>query len=923
MGEVYRARDTRLKREVALKVLPDGFAKDPDRLARFQREAELLATLNHPNIAYIHGLEDADGIRALVMELVDGPTLADRIARAPVPIEEALPVAHQIAEALEAAHEKGIIHRDLKPANIKVTLDGKVKVLDFGLGKMLESEAAAPSLSMSPTQSLGATYTGVILGTAPYMSPEQARGKLVDKRTDIWTFGCVVYELLTGRKAFGGETVSDTIVAILEREPDWSALPERTPSTIRRLLQRSLEKDPKRRLHDIADARLEIADAWREPVASSARESIGGERRVGAPARSIWALAAAAVLLVTFGVAAAVVWWPGRVTPRQSSLARLMITLPAAQALERGRYPPVALSPDGRLLVYAAAVNGGRTSLYRRKLDELVATPIAATDGASTPFFSPDGRWLAFYAKGMLKKVSVEGGVPLTICEVPPVWSATWGEDDNIVFATTVGSSGLWQVSAGSSEPIQITTPKPDDIQHGYPQLLPGGKQLLFSVQRRNGWHLALLELVSRDWRVLGKGVIGEGAQLLPTGHLVYMQSGGMFATPFDPSNGNLDQPPVSLFEHIETSPFGGAHFAIAPAVGMLVYVPAGTTAADRTLLRVDRDGRAVPLIEAHGAYEYPALSPDGQRVAVTIDSETGSDIWIIDLEHAATPIRFTFGDASAFPVWAPDASMLAFQSAAPGSSNLFVKPLSTSRDVQPQPLWKAVDASGARLLPNVGADLLPGTLPALSGAGPQFPTAWSSLPDGWRVAFHERNQNGDRDIWVVKPGNDPEAFVHTPADERAPRFSPDGKWLAYVSDESGRDDVWVQPFPGPGPNRPVSTTDGGTDPVWSKDGRELFYRKDDRIMVVSITPKGEFSPVRPQRLFEIRFDAGDNGPNYDVSRDGKWFVMPRGARGRIPGELHVVVNWFNEIMARTQTASAPRSSSAAQELASLRKTAP
>jgi serine/threonine-protein kinase len=736
----------------------------------------------------------------------------------------------------------------------------------------------------------------------------------VDKRTDIWAFGCVVYELLTGRKAFDRETVSDTIAAILERQPDWSALPATTPSTIRRLLLRSVEKDPKRRLHDIADARLEIDDVLRGPGAS-AHQFTGSERRGIRSSRTIWV--AAALALAALGAAAAVTWRPARVTPRESSLARLLIALPPGQALEKGRYSPVALSPDGRLLVYAAAVNGGPTSLYRRRLDELAAMPIPGTDGANTPFFSPDGRWLAFYADGMLKRVPVAGGVPLTICEAPPVWSATWGEDDSIVFATTLGSSGLWKVSAGSGEPTQLTTPKPDEVQHGYPQFLPGGTQLLFSVRRRNGWHLALLALKGGDWRVLGNGrVIGEGAQFLPTGHLVYAQSGGLFATTFDPSNGNLERPPISLLEPVEISRFGGAYFAIAPEVGTLVYVPAATTVADRTLLRVYRGGRVEPLVEARAGYEYPALSPDGRRVAVTIASETGSNIAIIDLERAESRIRFTAG---AFPVWAPDGSKLAFQSTAPEPWTLFWKPLNASTDAEP--LLKPVDSSFAGSAANAAEGLLPGTLPTLSGAGPQFPMSWS--PDGSTVAFHERTPNGERNIWWVKPGSAPQPFVRTQADERSPRFSPDGKWLAYVSDESGRDDVYVQPFPGPGPESHVSTTDGGTDPVWSRDGRELFYRKDDWLMVVSVAQKAEFSAGRPQRLFEVRFDASDNGPNYDVSRDGRWFVMPRGAQGRIPGQLHVVLNWFNEITARTQAASAPRSNGASLDVAALRKTAP
>jgi len=929
MGEVYRARDTKLARDVAIKILPHAFTADADRRARFEREARLLAALNHPHIGAIYGFEDREGIHALVLELVEGETLAAKLARTAQPsalsyqpsrglaIGEALAIARQIAEALEAAHERGIVHRDLKPANVilqtawgqqppassvdsapRMADDVTVKVVDFGLAKVGGGESAH-DLTHSPTITIGGTSDGVILGTAAYMSPEQARGKLVDKRTDIWAFGCLLYETLAGRKAFAGDTVSDTVAVILGREPDWSALPEETPPTIRRLLRRCLEKDPKHRLHDIADARIEIDDVSREQAARVVETgSIEGARRAVATPLTVLALATAAVALVALGAAAVATWWPGRVVSPRSPLARLMITLPATQALEKGSFPPVALSPDGKLLVYAAAVNGGRTNLHLRPLDELAARTIPATEGASTPFFSRDGRWLAFYANGLLKKVSVAGGVPLTICEAPPVSSATWGENDTIVFATTLPSSGLWLVSANGGDPAQITTPKSDEAQHGYPQLLPGGRQVLFSVRSKSAWHLALLDLKNRDWRLLGNGrVIGEGAQYLPTGHVVYAQSGGLVATPFDPSSGNLDQPPVPLLERIETSRFGGAYFAVSAGAGTLVYVPTGTAGTDRTLLRVDRDGRMAPLVEARAGYEYPAFSPDGRQVAVMISSDTGSDIWIIDLERA-TRIRFTAGSTSAFPVWRPDGSRMAFQSTAPGPWNLFWKPLDGSSDAQP--FLKAADSSSAPPWPNTGANLLPGTLPTLSGAGPQFPTSWS--PDGSTLAFHERKPNGERDIWVVSPDSDPVPFLITPFDERSPRFSPDGKWLAYVSDESGRDDVYVQPFPGPGRKWLVST-DGGIDPVWSRDGRELFYRQNDQMMVVSVAPKGEFSKGRPQRLFEIRFDAGDNGPNYDVSPDGKWFVMPRRNQGAAPGELHLVLNWFGEVRARTQAA--------------------
>jgi serine/threonine-protein kinase len=550
------------------------------------------------------------------------------------------------------------------------------------------------------------------------------------------------------------------------------------------------------------------------------------------------------------------------------------------------------LSPDGALLVYAAAGDGGRPRLYLRPLSELSARAIPATDGASTPFFSPDGRWLAFYADGELKRVSVTGGVPLTICEAPPVWSATWEEGDTIVFATTLASSGLWQVSANGGVPTQLTTPEAD-VTHGYPQILPGGTELLFSVRQGGAWHLSLMSLKDRVARPLGNGrVVGEGARYLRTGHLVYSQAGGLVALPFDPANGSLDQPPVALPERLDSSRFGGAYFAVASRAGALVYAPAGPL-VDRTLLRVERDGRAAPLIDQRAPYEYQALSPDGKRVSAVIASEMGTDIWLIDTARA-TRTRFTAGGASAFPVWSPDGSKIAFQSTASGPWNLFWKSADGTAEMQP------ILNTAPGEWPRPGANLLPGTLPTLSGAGPQFPVSWT--PDGSTLAFVERKPDGDRDIWVVSSDADPAPFLVTPFDEHTPRLSRDGHWLAYVSNESGRSDVYVQPFPGPGPKWLVST-DGGSDPVWARNGRELFYRRGRQMMVVSVVLKEQFSSGRPQRLFDLPFDARDDQVNYDVSPEGTWFLTSGGDRGGPPAELHIVLDWFSELGASRRSA--------------------
>jgi eukaryotic-like serine/threonine-protein kinase len=892
MGEVYRAHDTKLGRDVAVKILPRVFNEDADRRARFEREARLLASLSHPNIGAIFGLEHSGGVHGLVLELVEGQTLGEVLKDGPLPVEKALTFARQIAEALEAAHDRGIVHRDLKPENIAITRDGIVKVFDFGIAKSESGESGSPA--ETPTRSIAATHEGVILGTAAYMSPEQARGKTVDRRTDIWAFGCVTLEMLSGRKVFGGDTVSDTLVAILDRDPDWSALPESTPPSIRRLLKRCLEKDVKQRVHHIADARLEIEDALREPTTSSAvvqpteLRGTGGRRRVAALVACAAALGAAA--------GASVSWRP-QAAASPSPVARVTVTVPPGHAVERSQFPPLALSPDGSLLVYAAAAGGGRTNLYIRPLDELSARPVAAAQGASVPFFSADGRWLAFYAEGVLKKVPVTGGLPLTICEAPPLSSATWGQNDQIVFATAGTSSGLWSVPAAGGEPTPITSPRDGDALHGYPQLLPDGRHVLFSVRRDNGWQLAWLDLERRDWHVLGGGrPVGEGAQFLPSGHVVYAQAGGLVASPFDPTSGELGEP-VPLLERIARSHFGGAYFTFAATAGTLVYLPPGAPPSGRTLLRIERDGRSAPLIDARAAYESPALAPNGRQVAVTVASEAGSDVWIIDLDRH-TRVRFTAGGGSAFPVWARDGSRIAFQAGARGPWNLFSKPIDERTAAEPL-LPPAEPAAANRSWPNAGANLLPGPLPTLSGAGPQFPSSWA--PDGLTFAFHERKPNGERDIWTVSPGSEPLPFLLTPFDEHSPRFSPDGKWLAYVSDESGQDDVYVQPFPGPGQKWLVST-DGGSDPLWSKDGKELFYRAGGVMMAVLVALRDGFSAARPRRLFEIPSEARDNGANYDVSSDGSWFVVPGSNPTPPASELHVVLNWLTEVKSRAQS---------------------
>jgi Tol biopolymer transport system component len=886
MGEVYRARDRTLGREVAIKVLSDTVARHSERLARFEREARLLASLSHPNVAVVHGLERDDRLYYLVMELVRGETLAERIARGPILLTEAISLFRQIADGLEAAHTQTIVHRDLKPANVMITAQGAVKLLDFGLAKVVAGGDSDTTLS--PTIDGAPTVTGLVVGTLGYMSPEQARGDAVDRRTDVWAFGCLLFESLTAQRAFPGRTVSDIIATILKEEPDWSALSAVAPPRLQLLIRRCLQKNPRGRLHDIADARIELEDIARDP---SARIDVGGgaaKRRV-APTRTAWA--AVVTLLVASVAGAGFAIWSAEAPDGAAPVARLTIPLMAGQVIERGRLPSLAISPDGTQVVYAAAADGGRTRLFLRPVNELAARPIPASEGASVPFFSPDGRWLAFHADGRLKKISLGGGVPLTVCVAPAVLSANWGDGERIIFATA--SEGLWLVSAEGGEPTQLTQPESPDTPHAYPQLLPGGDTALFSVQRGDGWQLGLLDIDSRRWRLLGDGrAVGQGAQFVADGYVVYAQSGGLVGVPFDPRGGTLDESAVPLLERVDTSR-AGTPFAIASAAGSLVYVPAAPAAPERSMVRVDRDGRTVPLVDDRAAYESLGLAPDGRTLAAAVASNTGSDIWIVDMDRK-TRIRFTTDGFAAGPVWSADGTRIAFQSTAPGTWNLFWKPIGGGGA---EPFVTV--AAGPSIL---GAGVLPGSLPTLSGAGAQFPESWAS--DG-TLAFTERKAGGERDIWTLAPGGTPAPFLLTPFDERFPRFSHDGRWLAYVSDEAGRDEVYVQPFPGPGGKWLISR-EGGTDPVWSRTGRELFYRAGNQIMAVPVTTAGDFSAGAPRRLFQVPSHNGESHAPYDVSPDGTWFAIAAGD-GRVPGELHIVLNWFGELASRVPSAAGER----------------
>jgi Tol biopolymer transport system component len=886
MGEVYRAEHVRLGREVAVKVLHEFTSDNPEYKSRFEREARVLASLNHPNIATLHGLEEVgDATLLLEMELVPGETLAERIGRGPMTVDDSLPIFKQIALALEAAHERGIIHRDLKPSNIKVTPDGRVKVLDFGLAKAFESERQQSSSNEAMFTTT--TQRGLILGTAAYMSPEHVRGHALDRRTDIWAFGCMFYEALTGKPPFASDTVSDTLAAVLREEPDWRPL-SRAPLAIQRLIKRCLKKDPQTRLHDIADAGLEIEDA----VAESAPFV------VAMPGRDPWRVSRRRALLTSLAgvaLAGAIIgggyWLATRETTRDLvvTTSRLAVPIPAGQQVERAGLAPLAISPDGRRVVYAAVERGGRTQLFQRALDRFESSAIDGTDGGSAPFFSPDGRWVGFYANGMLQRVSIDGGAALRICEAPPVWSATWGADDAIVFAGATAPFGLWRVPAGGGTPERLTTvDAKTETQHAYPDRLPNG-DVIFGVITDRGWHLAKLTLATKQVTPLGDpGSGGAGARWV-SGHLLYASGGGLVAVPFDPDRG-MTGSPVPLLERPDVDASGSAAFAVS-ASGTLVYIPRAAALPVRALVMVDRSGRATLLSEARAAYAHPRLSRDGRRLAVAIESESGSDIWVYDLDRGSRT-RLTNGGVNRFPVWSHDSQRITFQSARSGSVTLYARAVDASGE--PEPLIRSSsDPSG---LSRSLAGLLPGTMPLFTAANPHLPVSWS--PDGANLAFDERKPSAERDIWILPRDADPAPFLVTPFDESSPVFSPDGKWLAYVSDESGRSDVYVQPFPGPGGKWPVST-DGGTEPAWSSDGKELFFRQGDALMAVPVTPGAEFRSGRPQAIFASRYETIDGARNYDVSPDRQAFVAIRNEGLAETDQFNVVLNWIAELRAR------------------------
>jgi serine/threonine-protein kinase len=858
MGEVYRARDTKLGREVALKVLPADFASDPERLARFQREAQILASLNHPNIAIIHGLEDSEGTPALVLELVEGPTLRDRIAAGRVPVEEAVSVARQVATALEAAHEHGIVHRDLKPANIKITPAGVVKVLDFGLAKLTEApglraQGSGPNLTAAPTITSPAMRTGlgIILGTAAYMAPEQARGHRVDKRADIWAFGCVLYEMLTGKRPFEGSDVSDTLASVLKIEPVWTALPSNTAPALRRLLRRTLEKDRDQRLHDIADARLELDEALREPEPPAVPAA--------APARRQAATLVAAVGL-TAALAAGTAWWLSG--PGPAPVRRLSIAIEPERPLGVTNDPGVALSPDGSKIVYVTGLQAAEASFVLRTFDRLDAVPIAGTGQAHSPIFSPDGEWIAFFADAdrTLKKVPLNGGPAVTIAKAPSSHlGASWGSDGTVVFA----GPGLSRVSAAGGTPTAITTldVKRNETRHAFPDILPNNRGVLFTATVGNVPRIEVLRFDTGERRVVAENA--EVGRYAATGHVVYSQGGRLFAVPFDQNQFRATGPAVPVLDGVAETTDGPAVFGIARD-GMLVYLP-GTVGerAGVALVWVDRKGQEEPLAAKPRHYIAVRVSPDGRRLAMEVEEASNGDVWVHDLVRN-TQTRLTFApEAEGQPLWSADARRVLFAS----PTGLFVK----SADGTGDPERVASDLSSP------------------------VPHAWSR--DGKSLVF---SMGGDLYLLALAGDAKPQPLVQTQFTESHAELSPDGRWIAYSSNESGSFEVYVQPFPDISRGRWQISTDGGFSPAWSADGRELFYIRVGPflgIMAVPIDGREGFTAGLPKQLFAGPYNFDAQGRSWDVAPDGRFLMLkPETVQQGSNRTLVVVENWLEEL---------------------------
>jgi eukaryotic-like serine/threonine-protein kinase len=857
MGEVYRARDCTLNRDVALKILPELFASDPDRLARFTREAQMLAALNHPNIAQIYGVVEGPPIagrartRALVMELVEGEDLAQRLLRGPIPIKEALTIARQVVDALDTAHERGIVHRDLKPANIKVAPDGTVKILDFGLAKKWDpAQDTTSGLSNTPT-AFDITVSGAILGTPAYMSPEQARGKSADRAADVWAFACLLYEMLTGIKAFRGETATDTLAAIVTAEPDWGALRRDVPPSVQRLLHRCLAKDRRLRLRDAGAVLLELTEAPLDRTAPPAT-----------PGRERWTWIGVTALLAS--AALGTLMFARRPAAAEPELRVEISTPPTEDELS------LALSADGQKIVFAAAAPGGESQLWLRSLDSSAARPLSGTNGATYPFWSPDGRAVAFFADNKIKRIDVAGGPPQTLVSTSPGRGGAWNTSGVIVFAATDGPLRRVSEKGGESTPLtRVETPQ--QLNHRFPQFLPDGQHFLFYV--RGAPEVQGIYVGSLDGAPMRRLLDADPATPYYTArHLLFIRQGALLAQPFDVDRLELSGSPFPVAEPIAVDPVGlGAPLSVA-AAGSLAFRP--TVGGRRhQLIWFDRKGHEISTVGNPDTATplHPELSSDGRRVAISRNVNGNVDIWLLETNRGLlNPLTFDVA-VDDFPLWSPDGHQIVFTSNRKGAFDLY---------------RKATNGED-------GEELL------LSAPSFKSATDWSR--DGRFILFRMTSPETGYDLWVLPIGGDnkPIPIVRTNAEERDGQFSPDGKWIAYQSNESGRFEIYLQAFPGPGTKSRISTN-GGAQVRWRQDSRELFYvALDGQMMAVPIRLDSNSQAVEagaPTALFHTRGVGGAvrgvNRQQYVVSPDGQRFLINALSEESVVAPITLILNW-------------------------------
>ncbi len=888
MGEVYRAHDTKLKRDVAIKVLPAAFTEDKERLARFEREAQLLAQLHHPNIASIFGLEESDGTRALVMELVDGPTLAERLEGGHLPLGESLAIARQIAEALEEAHDKGIIHRDLKPQNIKASREGKVKVLDFGLAKAMDPAGAASGagsasqLAASPTLTLGATQMGVILGTAAYMSPEQAKGLAVDRRADIWAFGVVLFEMLTGKRLFEGDSVPETLAGVLKTEIDLAKLPDDTPPAIRRLLRRCLERDSRERLRDIGEARIALREALDPGAVGTARAPDSASPAPMSPSRALpWLIAALLVGALVWSLAR------GGTTPGSATGASrspvLALRLPQGLSIpldDRGIYGQtavLAIAPDGAQVAFLEGAGNGPIYLRGIESDEL--RPLEGTAGASSPFFSPDGRWVGYFSPGKLRKIAVDGGRPIDLADSTLDRGAVWCPDGSIVYAPNA-TGGLFRLPPGGGTPVALTEVNAGagERTHRWPAVLPGGAEVAFTVgvAGRPGDYeqsrIEVVELASGKRRpfLTGASVV----RFTASGLVLLGRQGQVLATPLAGLSPATVESAKQVLKNVAGVPASGiVHFDVA-SDGTLVYAERDPHADELDLVWFGPDGKTEPLGVPKAEYSVLRISPNGRRVAMSIGpgGGRGGDIWVFDLATKASS-KLTFDGASDAPVWTSGGDEVLFRTALPSGTEEFrQRPADGSREAR--------------------------TIAQFADARARGPIGY--MADGSLLFWEDGGTGSAGNLLFLPPGANADRaqpFASTAAIEIQPAISPNGRFVAYSIDATGQPEVYVQPFPPTGAKWQVAS--GATLPLWSRDGRELYFARDEVLWVAPVSLAGSFSMGAPREVTRIPLNlalAFDTSRSFDIALDGRLLAVRASSTARTNEHLVVVLNWFEKL---------------------------